>query len=119
MYGIKKIQRSYQANSYTCGSRSVYIVLRHFKIKIKHSEIKILLETNQFDGTKIKNMIKSIRDSGLSVSNKIAKTKNDLKISLAKNKLLIAWVDGDHFVVVHGIDKKENVYLADPIRKKK
>ena len=106
-----KISR--QIDTYTCGSRSVFMVLRHFKYHYAHSCVKADLGTTWLLGTGEKKIRKFFESCGFHA--KVATFGwTLLREVLRGGGVVVASVDGDdHYVVVHGASET-HVHLADP-----
>lgn len=105
---------SRQKNMYTCGSRSAYMILRHFGHQVRHQDIRQALNTNPKTGTHERPMCALFRCVGLDAY--ILKQLSWKKLTrlLEQRSVLLASVDGDdHYIVVHGVTEKV-VHLADP-----
>ena len=57
--------RSIQLDSFSCGSHSVFMVLRFFGITLRHGRVKRLLGTKPETGTAIDPMVRLLRNRGL------------------------------------------------------
>jgi ABC-type bacteriocin/lantibiotic exporter with double-glycine peptidase domain len=110
--GTTNFKRSLQRDSYSCGARSVFMILQHFGSTLKYSEVKEALGTDE-EGTKVKAMIKCLRAHGLRVGHRPDMSFKKLQKALANNAIVLVHLDGDHFGVVHGMSERR-VYLADP-----
>lgn len=108
-----RFEISRQKDLYTCGSRSVYMILQHFGYGIRHKYIKAALGTHPEEGTHEKPMCALFRCLGLNAE--IAKLGwSKLHKVLDQGGVVLASVDGDnHYLVVHGLTATA-VHVADP-----
>lgn len=105
---------SRQLDDYSCGSRCVYMVLRHLSRSCTHTRLKEKLGTDRQDGTSERAMRKLFRQRGLKATVSELSWPS-LKKALARGAILIVTVDdGEHYIVVHGMTHDE-VHLADPL----
>jgi ABC-type bacteriocin/lantibiotic exporter with double-glycine peptidase domain len=109
--GHEDFRRSLQMGDFTCAPVCVLMVLRHFGRRATLGSVKRALGTDE-DGTYIGPMLAYLRKRGLVASSRRMGVR-DLEAALARGAVVIATVDGDHVVVVHGIDRR-HVHLADP-----
>lgn len=106
--------RSVQLDSYSCGSRCVFMVLVHFRIAISHAEVKALLGTNPERGTAVVPMMRVLRKyGGLRVGYRPNLLWRELEQALRKGAIALISVDGDHFAICHGVGARV-VHVADP-----
>jgi ABC-type bacteriocin/lantibiotic exporter with double-glycine peptidase domain len=109
--------RSIQLDSFSCGSHSVFMVLRFFGITLRHGRVKTLLGTNPETGTTIEPMVRLLRRRGLRVGYRPKIGWRGLLSALARGRVAIVHLDGDHLAVVHGVVRSAegyNVLIADP-----
>lgn len=109
--------RSIQRDSYSCGSRSAFMVLRFFGIVLRHGRVKKLLGTNPETGTAIEPMVRLLRRRGLRVGYHPKIGWRGLLAALAKGRVAVVHLDGDHLGVVHGAVRDaegHHVLIADP-----
>jgi predicted double-glycine peptidase len=105
--------RSIQLDSFSCGSHSVFMVLRFFGITLRHGRVKTLLGTNPETGTAIEPMVRLLRRRGLRVGYKPNLSWRELLNALRRGGVVLVALDGDHFAVVHAADHRR-VFVADP-----
>jgi ABC-type bacteriocin/lantibiotic exporter with double-glycine peptidase domain len=112
--GTKDFKRCWQMDEYSCGARSVYMILRHYGFKISYREVKEGVECDP-DGTEVKPIRRFLKEFGLPMRYQPTMYMKDLKKALADGGVVIVAVDGDHYAVVHGMDLKKKVMaIADP-----
>ncbi|AKF87033.1 hypothetical protein MFUL124B02_36480 [Myxococcus fulvus 124B02] len=111
--GTKKFPRSLQLDSWSCGSRAVHAVLRHFGVHWPHRLLQAHLGTNPDTGTAVHQMIRVLRGHALRVGYHAHLSWLELGHALNAGAVVIVHLDGDHLGVAHGVDD-EHVYLADP-----
>lgn len=110
---VAQFKISRQRNLHTCGSRSVFMILRHLGFEHQHKNIKQVLGTTFKDGTDEKTMRALFQCLGVDASI-LTFSWRRLKEFLAEGRLIIASVDGDdHYMVVHGLTST-TVFVADP-----
>jgi ABC-type bacteriocin/lantibiotic exporter with double-glycine peptidase domain len=107
-----KISR--QLDDYSCGSRCVYMVLRHRGRSCTHTKLKKDLKTDPQEGTSELTMRKVFRRRGIHA--KVRKLNwRKLLVELESGAQVIVTVDeGEHYIVVHGYGEN-TVHVADPI----
>lgn len=114
--GTKDFPRCIQYDDYSCGARCVYAIAKQFVPQhrnTRYRRIYQLCEIDKEQGTSTGPLMKAVRSLGLRAPNRTAMRARDLTKALRKQAAVIAWCDGDHLLVVHGIDDKW-VYLSDP-----
>ena len=111
--GTKSFPRSLQFDGYSCGSRSVYAVTRHFGVQRSHRVLKAELKTNSDTGTAVHQMIRVLRHLGLRVGYRPSLSWRGLVNALKVGAVVIVHLDGEHLGTVFGADE-HHVYLADP-----
>lgn len=115
LIGTRKFPRSRQTNSYTCGSRCVYAILKFYDFKKNHKWLVNELGTNE-NGTTVSAIVDALRKRTLQV---VVSTKTSLrKITghLRAGGVAIIHVDSDHFIVLHARSRKK-WYIMDPFGK--
>jgi ABC-type bacteriocin/lantibiotic exporter with double-glycine peptidase domain len=111
--GTKDFPRSIQLDNYSCGARSVYVLLEHFDRPRTYAWVKKATRLTS-DGVYVKYLISSLRSQGIRVGYRgETMSFGQLKDTLQKGGVVLAHVDSDHFIVVHGYDGKR-VWIADP-----
>lgn len=121
MVGTKSFARSLQLDAYSCGPHSVAMALRHFGIEASVDALRREMRTTprsllghwpKHAGTKFAEMQKALRRRGLNARWQRT-TLPLLRLRLTQGNLVLAHVDGDHVLVVHGMDPT-HVHIADP-----
>lgn len=112
-HGTRDFKRSIQLDDYSCGSRSAYMILRHFGHRMPHAWVKYVLGTNEKSGTNKKPLRALFRRKGLSARIQRDMGFKDLRKALGRGAVVLVDVDGDHYAVVHGVGDKY-VHIADP-----
>lgn len=110
--GTKHFSRSIQKDDYSCGSRSAFMIAKHFDLGLSYADVKEAVRTTE-DGTSVRPMIDFFRKHGLRVGVYPALTMRGLELILTRGAVLLVDLDGDHWGVVHGLTQRK-VYLADP-----
>lgn len=113
MIGTKHFTRSLQLDDYSCGARSVYMILRHMGIYRPYTLVKHQLGTEPEHGTCVEPMVRMFRKHGLRVGYRPQMTMKDLRYAFERSAVALIHLDGDHIGVVHGMDEAW-VYIADP-----
>lgn len=111
--GTKSFPRSLQLDDYSCGSRSVYAVTRHFGVLRSHRVLKEELSTNPDTGTAVRQMVRVLRRHGLRVGYRPNLSWYELVKALKVGAVVIVHLDGDHLGTVFGADDR-HVHVADP-----
>lgn len=88
------------------------MILRHFRRKVKYGKVKDQCLTTE-DGTNVNALLGTLRFYGLKVGSRPKMAIRGLRKALKSGAVVLAHVDGDHFIVVHGRDHKYT-YIADP-----
>ena len=103
-----------QNDGYSCGSRSAYMILRHFRKDTTHARVKHLAGTTKKHGTNEHGLTSALRSFGLKAKLTKKMKVRDLTKAFAAGAVLLASVDGDdHYIVVHGVNEHV-VHVADP-----
>lgn len=110
---VKEFKRVVQLDGWSCGARSVQMILEHYGKRCEYRRLTQLLGTDPDSGTPVNNMLSVFRRFELKVSRKTNMLFPELKKDVAAGRVLLVHLDGDHFGVVHGYDDT-HVYLADP-----
>ncbi|MBA2706281.1 MAG: hypothetical protein H0U59_00550 [Gemmatimonadaceae bacterium] len=110
--GYQFFPRILQFDNYSCYARSVQAVLTHFGYSVSYKSIVRELRTG-VDGTHETPAVKFLRKQGLRVGVRRHMTMRDLHDALARDAVVLAYLDGDHIGVVYGMGKSY-VHLADP-----
>ena len=110
--GTLDVERSFQLDNYSCGARSVYMITRFFGIDHSYAAVKAGVGCTT-EGTNVRPMIDFFREVGLRVRPMPDMGLRDMRKVFEQGGLVLAHVDGDHFIVVNGLSNK-TVYLADP-----
>lgn len=113
LVGTLHFRRSLQLDDYSCGSRSVYAVLKHFGIFIPHRLVKAALKTNPNTGTTVWAMIRLLRHRGLRVGYWPELSWPGLLRAFARGAIAVVHLDSDHIAVAHAASRR-HVFLADP-----
>jgi len=103
--GHRKFPRSRQTNSWSCGSRCVYAILKWADFLKPHALLAEELGTDEA-GTRVEPIVKALRARTLMVEVCTKTTTFKLTRHLARGGVAILHVDGDHYLVVHGRSKK-------------
>lgn len=111
--GTKSFPRSLQLDDYSCGSRAVYSVMRHFSVTRPHWLLKSQLGTKPDTGTTVHQMIRVLRRHGLRVGYRPNLGWRELVQALRVEAVVIVHLDGEHLAVAHALDHRK-VWLADP-----
>lgn len=111
--GISVFKRSIQLDNYTCGAHSVSMILHHFGDRTPFRTLKKELGSHPDKGTTVHAILRAFRSRNFSVTRNCSMSMRDLKKALKEDCLVLAHVDGDHYVVVHDF-KDGFVFVADP-----
>ncbi len=117
---IKDFKFIYQNDDYSCGRCCVYMIAERFGIDKSHRPVMSeLLNTDRNSGTYQKDIIATLNVYGLTtkVFSETYATLQAMKAQVKKKRILICYVDSDHWIVVRGFSKSR-VYIADPASKK-
>lgn len=109
--GHPAFRRHPQWDTYSCGARSVYAVLKHFGRKATYAEVKKELKTS-FEGTCSDEIIRYLRRRGFKVSMRAMRMK-DLERVFQRDGVALVYLDGDHIAPAYGADRG-HVFVADP-----
>lgn len=115
--GVPRFRTSYQRNDHSCGARCVYMILRHFGIKVLFSQVEQQCLTTE-QGTNVQAILGVLRFYGLKVGHRPRMGIRGLRNTLRSGGLVLVHVDGDHFCVCYGRDRT-HTWLADPNSRKK
>lgn len=110
---ISTFQRSIQLDSYSCGVHSVAMILHHLGDRTPFRKLRKELACSPENGTTVNAMLRAFRTRGFSVRRECQMSIRSLKKELEQKNLVLAHVDGNHFVVVHDFTK-EHIFVADP-----
>lgn len=113
LYGTKTFPRSIQLNNYTCGPRCVHSIFKYFKLRVPYKNIEKLCKTTP-KGTYAYCIVQALLKHRLSAAIWATISKKQIRNLLDMGRVLLCYVDDDHYVVVHGMDNKW-VYLSDPL----
>jgi ABC-type bacteriocin/lantibiotic exporter with double-glycine peptidase domain len=110
--GVVAFPRSRQRDGYSCGSRSVYAVIRHFGRAGDHASVAAALGTTE-EGTAATPMIAYLRRRGLRAGRHPRLRLAGLRRAFAAGKVAIVDFGGVHWAVAHAMDD-DHVWVADP-----
>ena len=110
--GTCDFPRYLQMDQYSCGARSVYAICRHWGVSKSYGDVKEELGCTE-DGVNVQPMVQFLRAQGFRVGYRPTMYMKDLKKTFEKGGVALIHVDGDHFVVVHGMSNKY-IAIADP-----
>lgn len=97
--------RSIQLNSYSCGSRSVFVILKYFNKRCTYESIERQLSTDE-DGTSPSDIKRVFKKYGLKVTTKAKMTIRDLKNAINKcSPVLISICSDEHYIVIFGFNR--------------
>ncbi|MBI5793541.1 C39 family peptidase [Candidatus Uhrbacteria bacterium] len=112
-----KIHHGYQPTDYTCGPKTLWMVLRFFDKGVPLKHLMRLAHTTPAQGTRRQEMEKTMKALGFTVHKKNNATLKDVERWLEKGLPAIInyreWADVGHYALVSGMDKKY-IYLHDP-----
>jgi ABC-type bacteriocin/lantibiotic exporter with double-glycine peptidase domain len=111
--GLVRFPRELQTDDYSCGVCCVVAVLRHLGQPCNFDALSRELGANPVDGTHATRMVEALNRRGLAAGTYPSLTWGEVERALQAGGVVITVVDGDHVVVVHGLDD-ELVYLSDP-----
>jgi ABC-type bacteriocin/lantibiotic exporter with double-glycine peptidase domain len=111
--GTRSFSRSLQLDDYSCGSRAIYSVMRHFGVTRPHWLLKSQLNTSPDAGTAVHRMIRVLRRHRLKVGYRPNLNWRGLVQALKADVVVIVHLDGDHIAVAHAVTE-HHVLLADP-----
>jgi len=117
---IKNFKFIYQNDDYSCGRCCVYMIAELFGIDKSHRPVMSeLLNTDRNSGTYQKDIVATLNVYGLTtkVFSETFCTLRAMKSQSKKNRILICYVDSDHWIVVRGFSGSR-VYIADPALQK-
>lgn len=101
---------SIQLNGYSCGSKSVYTVLRYFHRRCTISSVEHQLNTN-WEGTDYSDIKRVIRERGL--RGREAYRLKDLKRAIDQGSpVIISLFDNWHWSVLYGYDNSAGVLFV-------
>lgn len=110
--GTRDFRRRIQTDDYSCGSRAVEAVLDWADLCTPHALLKYQLKTRPEHGTTVSRIIAVLRNSGLRVGYRPKLSWRGLVHALKNGAVVLAHCDGDHWVVVFGVDRT-HVHVAD------
>jgi ABC-type bacteriocin/lantibiotic exporter with double-glycine peptidase domain len=104
-----------QTKTYTCGFASALIAVHYFHPALSRRSLIRMLGTNQ-NGTHETAMIRTLGAYRLRVGKIRDISFPSIQKAIDNNKLLIAPVKANHYVVIYGYDTRpRHVYMADPL----
>ncbi|MEK7620631.1 MAG: cysteine peptidase family C39 domain-containing protein [Patescibacteria group bacterium] len=112
------VPHGYQPNDYTCGPKSLWMVLRYYKKRVPLSTLVTLCETTVKTGTRRRALERTMRHFGFQVHAKPDAHLNDVQKWIEKGVPVIInfreWdEDISHYAVIVGMTKTQ-VVLHDP-----
>ena len=112
------VPHGYQPNDYTCGPKSLWMVLRYYKKRVPLSHLKRLCKTTVKTGTNRKMMKHAMRRLGFTVHSTHDANLNDVQTWVEKGvPVIIDFREWDenitHYAVVIGVTKTR-IILHDP-----
>jgi ABC-type bacteriocin/lantibiotic exporter with double-glycine peptidase domain len=111
--GHIRFPRSRQRNTFACGARCVYAILKNYEFQKKYKLLESELGTTPEDGTAVEPMVAALRARTLTTTVSTQTTLRALTEHLNRG-IAILHVDGDHFMVVHA-RRGKHVYVMDPM----
>lgn len=108
-----EFKRSVQTDDWSCGPRSVHMILKHYGVKSSYHKILKKLKSSSDHGTTVKDMIRVLRRNKLRVRYQPKMNIDVLRTALSRGAVALVHLDGDHLGVVHALDNT-HAYLADP-----
>lgn len=109
--GTDAVQRTLQRDTYTCGVHAVRAVLRMHRQNPSFDRLEQELGTTD-EGTSPNAMIRCLRRRGFSVGERWKMSLGELRKQLDRGRLVLAFTDEVHVLLVHGMDDTY-VYVAD------
>jgi ABC-type bacteriocin/lantibiotic exporter with double-glycine peptidase domain len=89
------------------------MILHHFGDRTPYRKLLKELECHPDKGTTVHAILRAFRMRGFSVQRNCHMNMRDLKKAITSRHLVLAHVDGDHYVVAHDFNE-EHIYVADP-----
>ncbi len=111
--GTRDFSRFVQADDHSCGSRAVQALLDWAGVHTPHALLKYRLRTRPEHGTTVSRIVKVLRKAGLHVGHRPQLSFPGLFSALKRGGAVLAHVDGNHWVVVFGVDDT-HVFISDP-----
>ncbi len=107
-----------QHTNYDCGVACVATILNHYNYTYNLSDLSYRLDTNS-NGTQLIDIYKILDEYGF--KSHVYRTKTDVDLALKNIKFpciaLLSHEDINHYVVIHGINRKK-VIVSDPLNPK-
>jgi ABC-type bacteriocin/lantibiotic exporter with double-glycine peptidase domain len=115
IFNALNFERRIQADDYSCGSSSVWMIAASFGVDVSHKYVKELCGTTKEEGTTVAGLIYGLRELGIRCGKRTQINCKQLRCEIddGSEKVALVHVDGDHYMVVTGFDDKR-VYVADP-----
>ena len=99
---LPNFPRSVQLDSYSCGAKSVYCILKYFGKRCTPESVERLLDTDE-DGTGLSEIKRVLKRYGLTYRTLRKPGLRDLKVAIDDDcPILISLYDGEHYAVVYG-----------------
>lgn len=113
-----RVPHGYQPNDYTCGPKSLWMVLRYFKKRVSMAELMRLCETTEKTGTRRAMMKRALQNLHFTVHSSHHASLRDIERWIGKGVPVIIdfreWEeDIVHFAVVVGVTGTR-ITLNDP-----
>ncbi len=112
LVGTIDFPRVLQLDGWSCGSRSVHAVCKHYGLDVSYDEIMEALGTDE-TGTAAGPIVRFFRDQGLRAGYHRRMTFRQLENALGRGAVAIVDLSGTHWAIVTAISD-EHVWLADP-----
>lgn len=99
-------------DGWSCGSRSVHAVCKHFGLDVSHDEIMEALGTDS-DGTAASPIVRFFREQGLRAGYHRRMRFPQLENALGRGAVVIVDLEGTHWSVLTALSS-DYAWLADP-----
>lgn len=111
--GSPSFPRFFQLDNYSCGSRCVQAILKHFDLPRSHRILKEALRTTPDGGTPVHEIVRVLRRNHFRVGCRRALSLRGLLAAFRLGRVALVHLDGDHFAVAHAATERR-VLLSDP-----
>ena len=110
---LPEFPRSIQLNSYSCGAKSAYTILKYFGKKCTLQSVEKALRTDE-DGTAVSDIKRVFKQFGLQCRTMRKPTIKDLKAAIdAGCPVLISLYEGEHYAVIYGCSRT-HAFVMNP-----
>lgn len=110
--GTVRFRRRRQWDGWSCGSRSVQAIAKHFGRDVTHDDVMAGVGTTE-DGTAATPIVRYVRNLGLRAGYYRHMSFGQLVRALERGGVVLVDIRGVHWSVVHAISS-DHVWLANP-----